>query len=170
MPIAIVVEDGTGVAGANSYASVDTARAYAANRGVTLSSDDDVVAAQLIQGFDYIETKECEFQGTRVFVESAFPRRCVVVNGREIPETEIPSLLIAAQIQLVIAQANGINVMPNFVAADYVTEEKVGPLTTKYADPLSVGVAPKLGAVDAALAPLFGQCASGGLGIKTYRV
>lgn len=170
MPINVIVENGTGVTGANSYASVEDARTFATNRGIGLSTDDDVVAAQLISAFDFIETKECEFQGCRVYVESAFPRTGVVINKREIPADEIPALLIVAQFQLVIAQNNGIDIMPNFVAADYVTEEKVGPLTTKYADPLAVGVAPKLGAVDAALAPLFGQCASGGMSIKTYRV
>lgn len=170
MPIAIIVENGTGVDGANSYVAIDTAREFAANRGVVLSTDDDVVAAQLIRAFDYIETQECEFQGVRVYIESAFPREGVVINGVEIADNAIPNLLVAAQIQLVIAQANGIDIMPNFVAADYVIEEKTGPLTTKYADPLLVGVAPKLGAVDAMLAPLFGRCATAGLGLKTVRV
>lgn len=170
MPITITVEDGTGVANANSYLTVDAAREYALNRGVVLSTDDDEVAAELIKGFDYIETKECEFQGTRVFADTAFPRSGVEVNGVEIAETEMPKLLLAAQGQLSIAQANGIDPMPNFVAGDFVTEEKVGPLTTKFADPLEVGVAPKLGAVDAALAPLFGVCASTGFGFSTKRV
>lgn len=170
MPITIIVEDGTGVAGANAYANVADVRAYALNRGVTLSADDDVVSAQLIKAFDYVETKECEFQGVRVFAESAFPRIGVIINGVEIAETAIPNLLLAANGQLVIAQSNGIDITPNFIAADYVTEEKVGPLTTKFADPLKVGISPKLGAVDAALAPLFGACASTGFGFKTMRV
>lgn len=170
MPIVVIVEDGTGVADANSYMSVETVRQYAANRGFTLSADDDVVSAQLIRGFDYIEVKECDFQGERVYAESAFPRIGVVINGVEISESAIPNLLLAAQSQLVIAQANGIDIMPNFVAADYVVKEKVGPLETQYADPLKVGISPRLGAVDAALAPLFGQCASPGIGLRTIRV
>jgi hypothetical protein len=170
MPIVVIVEDGTGVADANSYMSVETVRGYAANRGFTLSADDDVVSAQLIRGFDYIEAKECDFQGERVYAESAFPRIGVVINGVEISESAIPNLLLAAQSQLVIAQANGIDIMPNFVAADYVVKEKVGPLETTFADPVLVGIGPKLGAVDAMLAPLFGRCASPGLGLRTVRV
>lgn len=170
MPVVVIVEDGSGVPGANSYMDVETVREYAENRGFVLSDDDDAVSAQLIRSFDYIETKECDFQGVRVYAESAFPRQGVVINGVEIAADAIPALLIAAQAQLVIAQHNGIDIMPNFVAADYVTEEKVGPLTTKYADPLAVGIAPKLGAVDAMLAPLFGRCASVGFGLKTVRV
>lgn len=170
MPIAITVEDGSGVVGANSYVSIEDAREYAANRGYVLSDEDDVVAAQLIRAFDYIEAKECEFQGERIYIESAFPRRDVRINGVDLPINRIPSLLIAAQVQLAIAQLNGIDIMPNFVAADYVTKEKVGPLETTYADPVLVGIAPKLGAVDAMLAPLFGRCASGGMGIRTVRV
>lgn len=169
MAVVIIVEDGSGVADANSYITVADARIYAANRGVTLSDDDDTVATQLVRSFDYIETKECEFQGVRVYAESAFPRVGVIINGVEIAEDAIPKLLIAAQVQTVMALAGGIDILPNFVAADYVTEEKVGPLTTKYADPLAVGMGPKLGAVDAMLAPLFGQCASG-FEVKTVRV
>lgn len=170
MPVVIIVEDGSGVADANSYASVDTAREYATNRGFTLSDDDDAVAAFLIRGFDYLETKECEYQGERIYAESAFPRVGVEINGVDIPSDEIPKLAVAAQLQLVIAQSNGIDIMPNFVAGDYVTEEKVGPLTTKFADPVLVGMGPKLGAVDAMLAPLFGQCVSSGFGLTTARV
>jgi len=170
MPITITVEDGTGVANANAYSTVADVRDYALNRGVVLSDDDDKVSAQLINAFDYIETKECEFQGNRVFENSAFPREGVIVNGVTIAADAIPKLLIAASGQLVVAQSNGIDITPNFVAADYVTEEKVGPLTTKFADPTVVGMAPKLGAVDAALAPLFGVCASVGLGLRTVRV
>jgi hypothetical protein len=170
MPIVVNVEDGTGVTDANSYLSVAAVRDYAANRGFTLSVDDDVVAAQLIRSFDYVETKECDFQGERVFADSAFPRIGVVINNVEIAETAIPNLLFAATAQLVIAQANGVDIMPNFVAGDYVVEEKVGPLTTKFADPVLVGMGPKLGAVDAALAPLFGRCASPGFGLRTVRV
>lgn len=170
MPIQIIVETGLGVVGANSYISVADVRAFAFNRGVAVSENDDTVAAQLINAFDYLETKECEFQGERVYIESVFPRSGVVINEREVSSTEIPSLLIYAQAQLVMAQTNGINIMPNFVASDYVTKEKVGPLETTYADPISAGIAPKLGAVDAMLAPLFGRCASGGMGIRTVRV
>jgi len=170
MPIVVIVEDGTGVANANSYMTVEAVRIYAANRGFELSTDDDVVAAQLIRGFDYVETKECEFQGERVYLESAFPRSGVVINGVEIADNAIPNLLTSAIGQLVIAQNNGIDIMPNFVAADYVIKEKTGPLETTYADPVLVGMGPKLGAVDAALAPLFGRCASPGLGFRTMRV
>ena len=170
MPILITPEDGSGILDANSYVSIEDARKYAVNHGYVLSDEDDVVAVQLIKAFDYIEAKECEFQGTRLYIESAFPRRDVRLNGADLPINSIPSLLIGAQVQLVIAQHNGIDIMPNFVAADYVTKEKVGPLETTYADPLSVGIAPKLGAVDAMLAPLFGRCASGGMGIRTVRV
>lgn len=170
MPIVIIPEDGSGVSGANSYVSVADARAYAADRGHSLSDDDDVVAAQLIRASDYLEAKECEFQGERVFPARAFPRRGVRINGADLPADSVPSLLIAAQIQLVIAQLGGIDIMPNFVAADYVTKEKVGPLEMTYADPVAVGIAPRLGAVDAMLAPLFGRCASSGMGIRTIRV
>lgn len=57
--MAFLVEDGTGVAGANSYASVAFADAYFAERGnavwaaIDLDADKEVL---LIQATDYIET------------------------------------------------------------------------------------------------------------------
>lgn len=40
--MAIIVEDGTGVTGANSYISLADARTYATNRGFELSADDTI--------------------------------------------------------------------------------------------------------------------------------
>lgn len=155
MPVEIIVEDGSGVEDANSYATVETAREFAEKRGVVLSADNDEVSSQLIRAFDWLDAKEEEFQGVRVYADTAFPRAGVTVNGFELAADAIPKQLIAAQLQLVIAQSNGIDISPNFVPADYVVKEKVGPLETTFADPVEVGVSPKLGAVDAVLSPLF---------------
>jgi hypothetical protein len=172
MAIQIIVEDGSGVANANSYQTVPQARQYALNRGVELSNDDDVVAGQLISGTDYLETFACDFQGSRSSSTQAlqWPRIDVKLYGDDLPSNVIPNLLQSALNQLVIAQESGIDLQPNYSANDFVIKEKVGPLETVYADPLNVGLKPNLTAVDALLAPLFGQCASSGFGFKTVRV
>lgn len=176
MAIVITVEDGSNVANANSYVSVADARTYAANRGVTLPVDNDAVAAMLIQASDYLETKACDYQGVPTYIDPpqslAWPRTGVVINCTDFPSNAIPRQLIAAQCQLVFAIQAGVALFPNITPADYVTEETVGPITTKYADPTKIGLgnmSPILSAVDALLANLFAPCGAGFV-LSTRRV
>jgi len=175
MTISIVVEDGTNVASANSFNTIAEARTYALNRGVTLSATDDVVAAQLIKATDYIQSKCCDFQGYETYETQVlcFPREELYISGRLFASDEIPAQLKGAQIQLVMAQAAGINIFPNALATDFVVEEKIGPITTKYADPTKVGLgdlSPSMTAVEALLKPLFSVCGQHGFAFKTLRV
>lgn len=163
MSINIIVEDGTDVANANSYETLANARLYALNRGVVLSSDDDILASQMINAFDWLEAKGCKYQGipTNYNQSSQWPRTGVFLNGYEIADDVIPKQLKSAQIQLTMALSSGVEISPIVEAGEYVVEEKVGPLTTKYADPTKIGLgdlSPQMTAVEGLLAPLFGTC------------
>lgn len=172
MTITIVVEDGSGVTNANSYVSVADARIYASNRGVELPLDDDELAAMLIRSTDYLEAQACRFQGKPTSTTQAlqWPRTGVFLNEDEVPSNVIPKSLIAAQVQLAMAINAGFDLQPNVSPQDYVTREKVGPIETEYADPLSVGIMPTFTAANALLAPLFGECASNKFALRTIRV
>jgi hypothetical protein len=172
MAITIVVEDGSGVANANSYVNVANARQYAENRGVELPADDNEVAAMLIQATDYLEAQECRYQGKRTSSTQAlaWPRTGVVLHCDEVPPNVIPQSLISAQVQLAMAINAGFDLQPNVSPQDYVTREKVGPIETEYADPLAVGIMPTFTAANALLAPLFGECASNRFALRTIRV
>lgn len=174
MAILIIVEDGSNVLNANSYQTVATVRAYALERGVVLSADDDEVAAQLIQSTDYLETKACEYQGSITYPDQSlqWPRTGVYLNCSDtmFPEDSIPKQMLKAQAQLTMAIAEGFVLQPNVSPQDYVTEEKVGPITTKYADPVQVGISPIFTSVDALLAPLFGSCGQVTMSLRTTRV
>lgn len=171
MTIDIIVEDGSDVANANSYADVAAARAYASARGVVLPADDDEVAAMLIRSNDYLEAQACRYQGKQSSSLQAlqWPRTGVLLNGDELPSNVIPKSLIAAQIQLSMAINAGFDLQPNISPQDYVIKEKVDVIETQYADPLAVGILPTFTAVNALLAPLFGECGSGKF-IRTIRV
>lgn len=173
MPISIIIEDGSNVPDANSYVSISDARLYASNRGISLPVNDDAVASMLIQGMDYLEAKNCEYQGYPTYPENlAWPRTGVVINCQDFPVNAIPKQLIAAQVQLAMAINEGISIFPNVTASDLVIEETVGPITTKYADVTKMGLtqlSPQLSAVDALLKPLTQTC-SQAFGIKTIRV
>ena len=172
MPIVIIVEDGTAKSDSNSYVSVADAVLYATNRGVEFPTTDDEVAAMLIQAMDYLEAQACRYQGERTTTTQAleWPRSGVYINCEEFPDNVIPRQLVAAQCQLAMAVHAGFSLLPNTTAQSFIIREKVGPIETEYADPVSVGMSPSFAAVDALLAPLFGSCAAQRFAIRTVRV
>ncbi|AHI60034.1 TPA: hypothetical protein NNT57_004622 [Salmonella enterica] len=162
MAITLVIEDGTGLANANTYVSVEETRNYALNRGVILSANDDDVAVQLIKSADYLNSLECEFKSLRLNDSQAlaFPR---IGLG-------VPDAVRKAQMQGVIEQANGFDLLPTISASNYVTKEKVGDLEVQYADPIVAGVKPVFAAIDALLFSLMKKnCQTGG-GFISIRV
>ena len=173
MAITITVEDGSNVANANSFVTVAEVRSYAVERGVTLSATDDDVAVQIIKAKDYLESFANRYQGEMTNADQAlqWPRIDVYLYGSEVafPSNAIPKELKSAQCAAILAIAEGVDIMPNYSASNFVTEETVGPITTKYADPTKVGILPTLTAVDSLLAPLFGSTATG-FALRTLRV
>lgn len=173
MPILLIIEDGSGVANANSYATLAQTRQFATDRGISLPSVDDEIAAMLIKAVDYLESVECKYQGARTSIGQslAWPRKNVTLNGVAFPANVIPKNLVNAQIQCAIAINAGFDLLPNYGAEDMIVKEKTGPIETEYADPLQVDRIPTISAANALLAPLFGECfASKGYGVKTVRV
>lgn len=173
MAITITVEDGSGVADANAYVDVAAARAYAAQRGVTLPTEDDAVAAWIISATDYLESLRCKYQGRKTDCAQSleWPRTGVVICCEDFPSNQIPKQLKSAQCAAVIAQSQGLVLMPNVTAADYVIEETVGPITTKYANPIEAGITTQFTGLDSLLEPLFySSCGQAGFALQTMRV
>ena len=173
MAITITVEDGSNVANANSFVTLVEARSYAEARGVTLPVADDSLAVMLIKACDYLEAQANRYQGEIANESQAlqWPRIDVYISGSEtaFPSNAIPKQLKAAQCATVLAINEGVDIMPNYSAADFVVEERVGPITTKYADPSKVGITPTLTNVEALLQPLFGSTLTG-FALRTTRV
>src|ERR1035437_561171 len=113
--MALTIEDGSGVADANSYVDAADARTYAAARGVVLSVTDSVVETQLILAMDYLEALDyigAQVNNTQVL---SWPRKNIIIDpDTPFPTNEIPPNLIAAECQLVVEQFNGINLQPTF--------------------------------------------------------
>lgn len=170
MPIEIIVEDGTGTINANSYASVIDARKYAADRNIELPASDDIVAGYLIEAMDFLESKALLFQGESSFYFQSltWPRAGVIVGTAILLDNVVPKNIIKAQCALVIALNQGLVLMPNLTPQDYVIEEKVDVITTKYADPSSNGGLPTFTGVDALLLPFFKPKPS--FSLRTIRV
>lgn len=137
--MAVVVENGTVVAAANSYITVATARDYATARGVTLDPSDAVVEQLILHSMTYLES--LRYVGARTapdVQELSWPRYGAVVDGREFLENQIPPNLIKAQCQIVMEQAQGVSLFKSQAAGaaqPFVKREKVSVIETEYATP-----------------------------------
>lgn len=165
--MALIVEDGSGVANANTYADLEFIRAFASARGVELSDDDAVLEPVVIRVMDFIESRT--FNGLRVFVDGlSFPRSGIIIDDVAIPANAIPLGLKRAEAQLVIDVAvTGVDLMPSGNATPQVKREKVGPLETEYFASDAIG-SPDTALASALLAPFIrGQ---GAFKFSTVRV
>lgn len=173
MAIQIIVEDGSGVANANAYVDVAAVKAYAEARGVSLPSDDDAIAAMIIKATDYLESFACKYQGRKTDCAQSlqWPRTGVVMCCEDFPSNQIPKQLKSAQASAVLIQNEGLVLQPNVTAQDYVIEETVGPITTKYANPIQAGISATFTALESLLEPLFfASCGQVGFALRTARV
>lgn len=178
--IELIVEDGSIVPDANSYASVETIYNYAYMRGVNLAPvspgspppspeplpyDPDKIAIMAINAMDYLEALKYQWKGERVspsVQRLSWPRKNVYVDGVLLPSNEIPSDLVAAQCQLVMQINAGVSLLPTTgggsqASAAFITREKIGPIETEYSEAvrLAAGSLPVMPAVDALLGALL---------------
>lgn len=153
--MALTVEDGSGVTGANSYVTVDEIKAYALARGLDLPDTDPAIEVFAVQAFDYVESYRTRYQGMKsnVALPQQFPRTGVVVDGYYVTSIEIPIQLKNAQCQAT-SEAFGTDLMPNSSAG--IKKEKVDVLEVEYQDaPGGVSASPSFPKVDSLLAPLL---------------
>lgn len=129
--MALVVEDGTIVEGAQSYATVADLVAYASARGAEIPESEPEREQLLIKAMDYLEGLRARYQGEKTSADQPlqWPRSGVTIDGFMIGSHDLPRELVYAQLALAI-EANGADIMPNAEAA--VTREKVGPIEVEY--------------------------------------
>lgn len=156
--MAFTVEDGTIVAGANSYIALADARTYAADRGLTLPTTDADCQEALVRGADYIDGKYGSlFQGNIVDVDQTmmWPRNRAYLYGWLLPNDEIPTIVKEAQVQAAVALTAGVELEPAGNSAP-VRREKVGALETEYQTSSGRGsIEPRVTAVERLLQPLL---------------
>lgn len=100
--MALIIEDGTIVAGANSFTTDAEFTAYALARGFTLPVDEDERNALQILAMDYLFSVEVKLDGCRVSIEQElmYPRYGACVNGFNIPSNSVPTSIKNAQMEL----------------------------------------------------------------------
>jgi hypothetical protein len=186
----LIIEDGTGLADANSYVSAADARAYAALRGVTLAAAGtgiDPVEIQLVLAAQYLDslawvgyqaTAEQGLAWPRVltapylnfkFIVSCFPPSYLVPVDPSYYNVLAPKLL-AAQCQLVVEQFNGVVLLPSTIGGtQFITREKVDVIETSYSEKLGTLASPAMPSVDSLLRGLL-VVGGGSTAIRTVRV
>lgn len=127
--MAIIVENGSIVTGANSYVSGTELTTFATARGVTLVSGTETL---LIQAMDYIEN--LNFKGMKLRYDQGlqWPRTDVWIDGFFNTTNNIPIQLKNGLMQTAIAidQGNG----PLIDMPRRTTHERVGELEVTYSD------------------------------------
>lgn len=133
MPITLVVENGTGLANANTYADESYARSFAADVGLILPADSEACKAALLAAMPYLESQPWQGQRAATVQALDWPRLLVIVDGVAIASNVIPLDIKKAQVQAASEIGSGTDLFPSSSGA-FVTEETVGPITTKYSD------------------------------------
>ena len=134
----LIVENGTGVASANTYADVAYLVAYAADRGVAIPSTLEEQEQFLLQAMDYLAWFTDLFQGSKTTTTNAlpWPRQDVEIDDVAFDKDSIPSQLKNAQSQLAVEQRAGVILFPRPRTSSVeglVTEKSVGTLKKKFA-------------------------------------
>ncbi len=161
----LIVEDGSLVANANTYASLNDVKAYALARGLILA-DDAQTTINIIKSMDFLEAKRKDYQGSKVDITQSlqFPRTALVIDDSDFPNNAIPQELKSALCQLVIELSNGVDLLPTITEAP-VRMETVGPIVTEYAVNPGEARSPIMFSVDSLLAPLLKSSQFSGLRI-----
>jgi hypothetical protein len=158
--MALIVETGEGVAGANSYQSLDDLKTYAKARGVDLSKMTDAeLEVLMIKAMDYLEDLRKKYKGRKASRSQALEWPRVDVYGVERdgelePSDEIPRVLCYAQLALAIEAISG-DLQSNPPSSE-VIKEKVGELEIAYkADGVRKDFISAFSKVKAKIAPLL---------------
>lgn len=166
--MALVIEDGTLVANANSFVTRQEIIDYAAARGITIPDADasDVFA---INAMDFLWAS-C-LQGDLVEATQGTPYpRSGLLEGDTVEDYvySIPLNVKRAQLQLALDSFNGIELTPSAAEAAQLKRSKVGPIEEEFFAPGGVfGTDPRLTIALAYLGPFL--CDDGGFSLVTVR-
>ncbi len=132
----IIVENGSVVAGANSFIEVAALDAYAAARGLVISATAPEKEAALVVAADYLRNESrLRYRGTRKSASQRmpFPRvGCTEDNGPAVADNEVPWRLQDAQAALAVRVLQGVTLQPDLERGGAVKRSTIDVITTEY--------------------------------------
>ncbi|ECS0213252.1 hypothetical protein U9V99_004273 [Salmonella enterica subsp. enterica serovar Montevideo] len=168
--MALVVEDGSIVAEADSYLSLEDALALAAKYGYVLPADDTEAEAALRNGAMYVGLQEPAMCGRRVSAEQSlsFPRNGISLYGFPVANNTIPEQVKLAQLIAGVEYGSGVDVRASSDGRVTTMERVEGAVTVQYANNGNTGATITITAAMDALRPLL--CGSNnGFFFNVYR-
>ena len=128
--MALIVEDGSGVANANSYVSYAEYEAWALARAITVHGNQATTEEHILRTMDYIESQNFIGRKANKSQSLQWPRTEVYVDSYSINANEIPKELKDSVYEVTVTVAAG-----NFalsVKDRQTTQEKIGEITVTY--------------------------------------
>ena len=168
--MALVVETGSVVPGADSYVSLADARTLATSYGLTLPADDTEAEVALRNGAVYVGLQEPSMCGRRVSASQslAYPRQGVSVYGFSLASDVIPPQVIHAQVVAAAEYGAGTDVRASSDGRVTETERVEGAVTVSYFNNGVTGATTTITEALDALRPLL--CGSvNGASFNVYR-
>lgn len=128
----LIIEDGSIVDNANSFATDEEFKKYANLRCMEVPCTQPEREALLILAMDYLFSKESMMQGCRVSIdqELMYPRKGVCANNFHVPSDSIPKDLKRAQMELAV-QANTDELLISQSVSN-IAKEKLDTLEVEY--------------------------------------
>lgn len=131
----LIIEDGTVVAGADSFISLADARTLADKYGWSLPVDDAEAEQALRNGAQYVDLQESRYSGSRVSIDQALSWPRIGASntfGFDIPDDEIPSQVICGQVAAAIEYGSGTDVRASSDGKNVASEEVVGAVKQSF--------------------------------------
>lgn len=156
MAITIIVEDGSVTPSANSFISLEDARAQVEALGLTLNADDETAKVQLTQGYYQLKRSyQSRLKGCLVSNEQTgiMPREGVYANGFYVPSNSIPDDIIYAQLAYADSINKGSDVNQTAKAQEVSSESLDGVGSRTYKNGSSARTTPFVPAVTQWLQP-----------------
>lgn len=104
--MALIVENGSIVSGANSYVSLADAQQYVTDRAYEVT----ITEALLLRGVDYINSLRKRYRGykiTPITSSMQFPRAYLYVDNYLYPQDQVPDVVVSAQIETAVSLVAG---------------------------------------------------------------
>ena len=148
---------------ANSYLSLEDARALAEQYAYDLPVDDAEAEKALIKGFRYIESFEGSMCGSRATTKqnTSQPRKGVVIRCEDFPEDVFPQELLIAQVIAAQYQGSGTDISGSVDDGKSIASEQAGKVSISYFDNGKTGSSVTIPEFDSTIAPLLCKASNG---------
>ena len=170
--MSLVVETGVGLADADSFISIEGARAFAAKYGITLPTNDTAAEVALRQGCQYVELQQKCFSGSRLTTTQAlsWPRTGATnVYSFEYADGYMPKQLGFAQVYAAAEYAAGTDVRATDDGKSIASEEVTGAVAVSYFNNGKAGGAVVITRAMDALSPLLVVSGNNGFEFRVGR-